>query len=101
MTFGPAIFDRYILALDIAGFVQALTESINSLREAFGRAAMQKSDHRYRLLGTRREGPTGGNASTEPEKVPPSHGAPFSRGPSLARCSCSAGSGRLPGWVIR
>ena len=54
----PAIFDRYILALDIAGFLQTLTECVHLGRVAVRRCAIEKSDHRERLLlRTHREWP--------------------------------------------
>jgi hypothetical protein len=38
----PAIFDRNILTIEIAGFAQTPTERINEVRDGVGRRAMQK-----------------------------------------------------------
>src|SRR5262245_34139396 len=54
----PTIFYRQILALDIAGFLQALTESTQAVFVQVRRIAAQKSDHGHRrLLRARRERP--------------------------------------------
>src|SRR5215831_13482511 len=58
MIIRPAVFDRYILALDIAGFGQALTEGGSHRRVRPGRRTVEKSNHRHRrLLSTCRERP--------------------------------------------
>ena len=49
LTFRPAVFDRYIAALDIAGFIQALRYASSWLRFGWSRAA-EKPDHRHRRL---------------------------------------------------
>ena len=54
----PAIFDRHVPALDIAGFAQALAERGEPGSVCFGRRAVQEPDHRHRrLLRARRERP--------------------------------------------
>ena len=54
----PAVFDRYVLALDIAGFAQTLTERAQTAREHVRRFAPEVSDHWHRgLLRARRERP--------------------------------------------
>jgi hypothetical protein len=58
MIIRPAIFDRDILALDIAGFIQALTERGREGHIARSCRAVEKPDHRHRrLLRARRERP--------------------------------------------
>ena len=54
----PAIVDRYVLALDIAGFFEALAKSAQPLGNRFGRSDLEKSDYRHRrLLRPRRQRP--------------------------------------------
>ena len=48
-TLRPAVFDRHILSLDIAGFAQSLAER-GERRSRSGRAAAEVADHRHRLL---------------------------------------------------
>jgi hypothetical protein len=47
LTFGVAVFDRHVLARDIAGFTEALPKCGHEVRSAGGRA-VQKPDHRHR-----------------------------------------------------
>src|SRR5262249_58217492 len=74
LAIGPAVLDRRILALDIAGFAQAPTESGCAGGECYSRSAVEESDHRHRrLLGARRERPCGGRAPDQRHELPPSH----------------------------
>jgi hypothetical protein len=67
----PAIFDRHILALDIAGFFQALKERAHKVREQVRRSTIEKPDHRHRrLLRTRRERPCRRAAEQRDELAP-------------------------------
>src|SRR5262249_59414116 len=47
---GPAVFDRYVFALDIAGIFEATAKSAQTVREPVGRLAVEESDHRHRSL---------------------------------------------------
>src|SRR5262249_47096940 len=50
----PAIIDRDVAALDVAGFVQALTESRKEMAKTGFSAVAKKPDHRHcRLLRAR------------------------------------------------
>src|SRR6516165_6864608 len=74
MIIRPAVFDRYILALDIAGFGQALTEGGSHRRVGPGRRTVEKPDHRHpRLLRARRERPRGGRAAEQRDELAPFH----------------------------
>src|SRR5262249_1105511 len=54
----PTVLDGHVLALDIAGFLQALTECRNHRHVAVRRCTVEESDHRQRrLLRPRRERP--------------------------------------------
>jgi len=52
---GPAIYDRYVLALDIAVLLQALSKSAQAALEHFRRGGTEEPNDRHRrLLRTRR-----------------------------------------------
>ena len=56
----PAILDRHILALDVAGFTNALPECGQIVCTIGRRRAAEEPDHRHRrLLRARRERPRG------------------------------------------
>src|SRR6516162_1081455 len=80
MIIRPAVFDRYILALDIASFGQAPTEGGSHRRVRPGRRTVEKPDHRHpRLLRARRERPGGGSAAEQRDELASSevgHGLP-------------------------
>src|SRR5215813_14043125 len=66
LAIGPAILDCRILALDIAGFAQAPTESGYAGGECYSRPAVEETDHRRRwLLRACRERPRGGRAAEQ------------------------------------
>src|SRR5437868_2329330 len=51
MALRPAVFDRYILSFDVAGFAQSLEERGNKwCRRRAGRPGVEDADHRHRLL---------------------------------------------------
>jgi len=45
VTLRPAVFDRDVLAFDVAGFLQTLAERANEVRIRSGRSAMKITDH--------------------------------------------------------
>jgi hypothetical protein len=48
---GPAVFDRHVLAFDVARFAQALAECGSpETRARLGRAAAEEPNHRHRRL---------------------------------------------------
>jgi hypothetical protein len=53
LIFGEVVFDRNVLALDVARFVQAQAERSQKIWIITGRPAPEKSDYRYGLLRTR------------------------------------------------
>ena len=56
----PAIFDRDVLTLDVAGLVQASAEGGHRRSERLRRLSIEESDHRHRrLLRARRKRPRG------------------------------------------
>src|SRR5262249_18016411 len=90
-----AVFDRYILALDIAGVLEALTESAQTIHARVERIGIEASDHRHgRLLRTRGEWPRRRRTTEQRYELAAfcvEHGLP-SRNPL---CQLTAGSGCL------
>jgi hypothetical protein len=74
LAIGPTILDRRILALDIAGFAQAPTESGYAGGECYSRPTVEETDHRHRwLLRARRERPCRDSATEQTKKFAPLH----------------------------
>src|SRR6476620_2495209 len=70
----PAILDHDILALDVAGFANALPECGQIACTISKRAAAEKSDHRHCwLLRARRERPRCRAAKSQDDLAPPHH----------------------------
>jgi hypothetical protein len=64
---GPAVYDRHVLALNIAGVFEALAKSAHTVRQSIRRPAVEEPDHRHRrLLRPRRERPGGRRAADPP-----------------------------------
>jgi len=58
LTLQPMIFDHHVLALDVAGFVEAFTERSSVARGGFARTAADEADDWHRgLLRAHRERP--------------------------------------------
>src|SRR5262249_15935851 len=58
LVFGPAVFDRDVLGLDITALLQSLAECAHRPGEPVKRLEVQKPDHRHRgLLRAGRERP--------------------------------------------
>jgi len=51
------VLDRHVLALDVAGFVEAFAERSDIAYGVLGRPAIDEADYRRWLLRARREGP--------------------------------------------
>jgi hypothetical protein len=67
----PVVFDLYVLALDIAAFVEAPAECGHMMRGAIRRVVPDKPDHRQRLLCAHRERPSGCRADQERDELAP------------------------------
>src|SRR5262245_14876067 len=66
----PAILDRHILALDVAGFTKALAECGQIACTIDGPRAAEESYHRHRrLLPVRRERPRRRRAAEQSDKL--------------------------------
>src|SRR5262245_38734451 len=58
LIFAPAVYDRDVLALDIAAILEATVKSAKTVRVRVRRLAVEKPDHRHRrLLRARRDRP--------------------------------------------
>src|SRR5262249_17236825 len=74
LTLSPAIFDRHVLALDIAGVLEALAECAHTVRKRVRRCTAEEPDHRHgRLLCARRERPRGCRAAEQRDEFAPLH----------------------------
>src|SRR5262245_44194586 len=74
LAIGPAVLDRRILALDIAGFAQAPTESGYAGGECYSRSAVEETNHRHRwLLRARRERPRRRRAAEQRDELAAFH----------------------------
>src|SRR5262249_25552960 len=72
LMFRRAVFDRDVLALDEACFLQALTEGGHEVHSVSERGVPQEPDHRHlRLLRARRERPYHSAAESGYQFSPP------------------------------
>src|SRR5262245_37332198 len=56
LILAPTIYDRYVIALDIAGVLEALAKSAQTVLDSLRRSVIKEADHRHRrLLRARRE----------------------------------------------
>jgi hypothetical protein len=53
----PVVLDRHVLALDVAGFVEAFAERSDIAYGVLGRPTIDEADYRRWLLRARRKGP--------------------------------------------
>src|SRR5262249_55368751 len=66
----PAIFDRHVLALDIAGVLEALAECAHTVRKRVRRCTAEEPNHRHRrLLSPCCEGPCSRPAAKERDEL--------------------------------
>src|SRR5436190_24327010 len=88
MALRKAVFDRYILSFDVAGFAQSLEERGNKrCRRRAGRPGVEDADHRHRLLlRARSERPCDCHAAKYDEQFAPFHQyTPSSQGMACAK----------------
>src|SRR5262249_9957535 len=72
---GPAIFNRHVAALDISRRAEALAKGGQGARIGLRRCAVEKPDHRHRLLRARRERPEQRRAAEQRDELAPPHPA--------------------------
>jgi hypothetical protein len=70
-TVGPAVFDCYVLAIDIADVFEALAKSAQTLRHPIRRSGVEESDHGQCMLRARRERPCGRRAAEQCDERAP------------------------------
>src|SRR6185436_14952824 len=69
-----AVLDRYVLAFDVAGLVEAFAERGHIASGGIGRKASNKPDHgHYRLLRARCDRPHGCRAAEQADELPSPH----------------------------
>src|SRR5262249_42996200 len=83
LTLCPAIFDRHVLALDIAGVLEALAECAHTVRKRVRRCTAEEPNHRHsRLLRARRKRPRAGRAAEQRDERASLHSITSSARPS-------------------
>src|SRR5262249_29451622 len=81
-SFGPSVFDSYILPLDIAGFAQPLTEGGDLIFKRPGRCKVEVANHGFARLLTPSDERRSDETESENDREPdPAHGAPRWRMP--------------------
>ena len=71
LSLRPGIFDRHVLALDLADFAETLVEHPHQVRYQVSRPAAEDSDHRHRrLLRQRSKRPTRRTPENRDELAP-------------------------------
>src|SRR5262249_48646791 len=91
LILGPAVFDRDVLAFDIARFLEALPKPPHEVCGSISRSGVEKPDPRHcRLLRARRGRPCPRRAANESEELAPPHHSIT----SSARASSCGGTAR-------
>src|SRR4051812_45167620 len=74
LVLSPAVFNRYVLAFDIAYPFEALTKGTQALCPPVKRLEVKKPNHRHRrLLRPCRERPRDRRAAEQCDELPPPH----------------------------
>src|SRR5262245_64674071 len=90
LILAPTVYDRYVIALDIAGVLEALAKSAQTVLDSLRRSVIKEADHRHRaLLRARRERPRGRRAAEQRDELAPPHSIT-----SSARASSVGGTSR-------
>ena len=70
----PVVLDSDVLALDVAGFVEAFTERTNTAHGGLLRLSVDEADHGHRwLLRPRRKRPRCRRAAEQSDELAPFH----------------------------
>src|SRR5262249_12270120 len=87
LTVRPAIFDCYVLALDMTRLLQGLSKRAQTLHVVLKRCGSEEADHREcRLLRACRERPRGRRAAEKRDEVATLHSITSSAGATAKRC---------------
>src|SRR5262245_20015672 len=74
LILSPAVDDRYVVALDIAGVLEALVECAQTIHRRVRRLAVAEPDYRHRrLLRARRKRPCHRRAAEQGDELAPPH----------------------------
>src|SRR2546421_8156116 len=95
LVLSPAILDRHILAVDVAGSTKALAECGQIACTIDRRRAAKESNHRHRLLRARRKRPRRPRAAEKRDELAPPHSIT-----SSARASSVGGTVRLSALAV-
>ena len=91
LTLGPAVFNRHVLALDVACLLQALAECAQTIRVRRQAMWVEEPDHRHRrLLRPRRERPRRRRAAEQRDELAPR----LTRSPRRRGRAASGGTSR-------
>src|SRR5262245_43212388 len=72
--FRPPVFDRHVLAFEVAGFIQAPPEGSHTVGGGLGRPRVEPPDHRHRwLLRASRQRPRRRRAAEQRDELAPLH----------------------------
>src|SRR5437763_8296894 len=89
-TVQPVVFNHYVLALDVPGFVEGFAERSRIAPRVLGRPNVNKADDRHRrVLRARCERPSGSRAAEQRDELPSRHSST-----SSARASSGEGISR-------
>src|SRR5215510_6481070 len=74
VTLRPAVFDRHVAALDVAGLGESSAKRVDQVRIRAGRSAVEEPHHRHRLrLRARRKWPGNSRATEKHDELAPFH----------------------------
>src|SRR5262249_47196473 len=92
----PVVLHRHVLALDVAGFVEALAERASNAHGGLGRPTVDKAYHWHRwLLRARCQRPCRRTAEQRDELAPPDHSIT-----SSARTSSVGGTSKPSAFAV-
>jgi hypothetical protein len=91
----PSIFDPHVLALNIAGFFEALAERAQQARVYVRRITVDEPDRwHHRLLRTRNQRPRGRHATDKGDEIAPPHVTPKAKAKGYYPLILAQGRGR-------
>ena len=73
LILGPSVFGRHVLALNIAGALEALAKCAQTIRQRVRRSAVEEPNHRHRRLRVRRKRPRSRRSANERDEIAPFH----------------------------
>src|SRR5262245_35227623 len=92
LILAPTVYDRYVIALDIAGVLEALAKSAQTVLNSLRRSVIKEADHRHRrLLRARREWTRHSRAAEQRDELAP---------PQLIELHSVPSQGRITGYRI-